>query len=79
MSRRWEAGMAGERYIGDKRSKVVHDLDHETEDCQVDEIIRTTAEVAFRILEDAHAQGYTDHECVKKAEEEKQGDACKAP
>jgi len=78
MSRRWEAGLAGERYVGDKRSHVVHDLDYETEDCEVNEIIRTTAEVAFRTLADAQAQGYTEHECVKKAEEEG-GPACKAP
>jgi len=71
MSRRWVGGSAGERFLGNKGNKEVHDLDHETEDCQIDEIIRTTHEVAFRTREDAHGQGYSDcPSCLAKAESE---------
>ena len=70
MARRWKAGMSGERYIGDKRDRLVHDLDNEKESCQVDEIIRTTNEVAFRTLDEALDQGYQEHPDCKPEEDE---------
>ena len=60
MARRWKGGMSGERYLGNKNDKQVHDLEHETPECRIDEIMHAEYEIAFRTIGDAHDQGYTD-------------------
>lgn len=62
--RELEADMAStgelydEKYLGNVRSKEVHDLDLETEQCQIDEIIEAGHAIAFDTLPDAHEAGY---------------------
>ncbi len=50
----------GIRYLGNKNTKEVHDLYHDTGACQVDEIIAGGHAVPFATLTDAHREGY-DH------------------
>lgn len=80
MTRRWSSNLsgsgnlAGERYVGNKKKKEVHDLEHETPECLIDEIIRTEEDVPFRTIDDAHNQGYTNCPlCV----DEDAGSTCK--
>lgn len=47
-----------ERYLGNTRTKEVHDLDQEVENCQIDKIIEAGHAQPFDTLEDAHARGY---------------------
>ena len=56
------------RYLGNKNTKEVHDLDNEDTSpsgCQIDEIIRAGHAVSFNpdTLEEAHRQGYDN--CAK--------------
>ena len=56
------------RYLGNKNTKEVHDLDNEDTSpsgCQIDEIIRAGHAVWFNpdTLEEAHRQGYDN--CAK--------------
>ena len=56
--RRYTGNMKGERYLGNKNHKEVHDLDNEQPNCQIDEIIAAKDDVPFNTLSDAHNQGY---------------------
>ena len=47
-----------ERYLGNTRSKEVHDLDQETENCQIDELIEAGHARPFDTLAQAYADGY---------------------
>jgi hypothetical protein len=47
-----------EKLLGNTHTKEVHDLDLETENCQIDEIIKAGHVVAFDTLPDAHAADY---------------------
>jgi hypothetical protein len=68
MGRRWTArGLCGERFCGDAGTKKVHDLDHETATCHIEEVIDRREMVAFRTLDCAHDQGYWDCPvCIRK-------------
>ena len=35
------------RYVGDKRNQRVHDLDHSTDDCGIDELMKAETFAAF--------------------------------
>lgn len=74
MTRRWSKGMAGEKYLGNKDKKEVHDLEKEKPECRIDEIIHAEFDIAFRTIGDAHDQGYSD--CPYCMLEEDEG-ACK--
>jgi len=58
MARKWTGNMNGERYLGNSNTKEVHDLDHETSSCQIDEIIAAGHDRPFESLRDAHVLGY---------------------
>jgi len=60
MTRRFAGRMAGERWLGNEAKKEVHDLDRETKECLIHEIMDADNDVAFITIEDAHEQGYTD-------------------
>lgn len=52
--------MNGERYLAntDSDNKEVHDLDQETNNCQIDEIIAATGDKPYTSLQEAHDDGY---------------------
>ena len=35
------------RFVGDKRSQIVHDLDHATDGCRIDELMAAETFVSF--------------------------------
>jgi hypothetical protein len=60
--------ISNKRYLGNKNTKEVHDLDHEdtsASGCQIDEIIKAGHAVVFNpdTLEEAHKCGYDN--CAK--------------
>jgi hypothetical protein len=50
--------MNGERYLGNSNEMEVHDLDSETDSCQIDEIIRAGHERPYHSRFAAQADGY---------------------
>jgi hypothetical protein len=60
MARRYTGNMNGERYLANASpsKREVHDLDRETTQCQINEIIAAGNDRPFNSLEAAHAQGY---------------------
>lgn len=50
--------MSGEQYLGNTNKKEVHDLDQETGQCQIDEIINAGHDRPFDTLAAAHEAGY---------------------
>ena len=67
MPRRPGPPLHGARYCANNsESKMeVHDLDNETPQCQIDEIIQAGHAVPFDSLEAAHAAGYDNgHYCL---------------
>ena len=58
MARRYSGNMNGERYLGNENKMEVHDLDNETANCQIDEIIAAGHDRPFNSLDDAHQAGY---------------------
>ena len=53
-----EGVLYDEKYLGNTHTKEVHDLDLETENCQIDEIIEAGHATPFDTLKDAHEEGY---------------------
>ena len=65
MARRSLGNMRGERYCGNSESKEVHDLDRETPNCQIDEIIDAGHDRPFNTVFGAVAAGYENcHWCM---------------
>lgn len=65
MARRKTGHMNGEKYCGNQNTMEVHDLDSETKNCQIGEIIAAGHDVPFDSLADAHSKGYDNcHYCV---------------
>jgi hypothetical protein len=65
MARRYRGNMKGERYLGNRNKKEVHDLDNEKTNCQIDEIINAGNDVPFNSLPAAHNAGYDNcHWCI---------------
>lgn len=58
--------------IGDKRSFVFHDLSHETEGCEIDEIVEAEAIQLFGPDEPSEARnrGYRSHSACSPASSE---------
>jgi len=50
--------MNGERYLGNTKTKEVHDLDNENANCQIDEIIKAKNDSRFVFLYNAYKLGY---------------------
>lgn len=58
MARRYTGNMNGERYLGNKNTTEVHDLDNEQTNCQIDEIIKAGHDKPYTSLSDAKSDGY---------------------
>lgn len=58
MTRRYTGNMNGEQYLGNWNTMEVHDLDRETTQCQIDEIISAGHDRPFNTLTTTHAAGY---------------------
>ena len=60
MARRHGHPLYGKRYCGNTNTKEVHDLDKETYQCQIDEILAAGHAKPFSpdTLEQAHKEGY---------------------
>ena len=58
--RRYTANMSGERFMADIKTKVVHDLEKEKNECYIDDIVRAGAELPFKNLSIAHEEGYVN-------------------
>jgi hypothetical protein len=58
MARRQGYPLYGKPYCGNTSEKEVHDLDKETTQCQIDEIIRAGHATPFDSLDTAHKAGY---------------------
>ena len=58
------------RYVGDKRSRLVHDLDAATDECRIDELMASEQFAAFGpdSLAEARNRGYRPHPaCTSQA------------
>jgi hypothetical protein len=53
--------MERQQFMGNTRSKEVHDLDQEQPACQIDKILNAGHETPFLMLSTADGQGY--HNC----------------
>ena len=73
MARKYTGNMAGERYLGDRRTMAVHDLEPDggqPDACGIDAIIQAGNDVPFVYLGAAHNAGYDNcRHCVKRAPE----------
>lgn len=67
MVRRHSGNMRGEQYLANRSpsKREVHDLDHETARCQIDEIIRAGNDKPYTSHTAAKADGYDNcHHCI---------------
>lgn len=57
------------RWLGDKRTQRVHDLDHSGADCEIDELVASERFATFGpdLLAEARNRGYRPHSCAKAA------------
>ena len=60
MARRYRGRMNGERFLANASpsKREVHDLDNETRQCQIDEIIAARNERPYERLSDGKRDGY---------------------
>lgn len=56
--RRYTGHMNGEQYLANTHEKEVHDLDRETTNCQINEIIRAGHDKPYISLTAARADGH---------------------
>lgn len=56
--RRYSGNMNGERYLGNRNKKEVHDLDQEETNCQIDEIIDAGNDQPYNSLQSARNDGH---------------------
>jgi hypothetical protein len=61
---------AEHRYVGDKRTQVVHDREHAVEDCQLDELAASERYAMFGpdSLPEARNRGYRAHRACQPPE-----------
>ncbi|MCU4184266.1 hypothetical protein K6U06_07825 [Acidiferrimicrobium sp. IK] len=54
------------RWLGDKRTQRVHDLDHTSEACAIDDLLASEQFATFGpdLLAEARNRGYRPHGCV---------------
>ncbi len=57
--RRFKGNSNGERYIGNKITREVHDLDNEKPQCKIDETIESGIDVAFKYWYEAKMNNYS--------------------
>ena len=58
MARRLKPPLNGVRYCGNANTKEIHDLDNESANCQIDEIINAGHAIPFTNLSTAEEKGY---------------------
>ena len=61
------------RYVGDKRSQIVHDLDNSTDACAIDELMQSEQFLAIapESIAEARNRGYQPcRQCVTESTEE---------
>lgn len=61
------------RYVGDKRSQIVHDLDNSTDACAIDELMQSEQFLAIapESIAEARNRGYKPcRHCVTESTEE---------
>lgn len=58
--RRYEGLSCGQKFLGNKTTKEVHDLNNEKIQCQIDLIIGNHDEAIFYTLQSAHDSGYNN-------------------
>ena len=63
MTRRHNRPLFGVRLCGNTVTKEVHDLDNETVQCQIDEILESGNAFPFKSLETAYQLGYDNCHC----------------
>ncbi len=63
MARRQNLPLFGVRLCGNTATKEVHDLDKETVQCQIDEIVASGNAFPFKSLERAYQLGYDNCYC----------------
>lgn len=64
--RRYEGKMNGERFLGDARAWRVHDLDRETDACQIDRLLEEGCVTPFDNRVDALLDGYDPCEACRQ-------------
>lgn len=54
------------RWLGDKRTQRVHDLDHSRDDCCIEELLASEQFATFGpdLLAEARNRGYRPHDCA---------------
>lgn len=54
------------RYLGDRRIQLVHDLDHLADSCDIDELVESQQYATFGpdLLAEARNRGYRAHGCA---------------
>jgi hypothetical protein len=58
MPRRHGPPLYGSKYCGNTKTTEVHDLDKETENCLIEEIVISGRALSFHSLKDADEAGY---------------------
>lgn len=58
MARRESGNMHGQQYLGNTKSREVHDLDNEHANCQIDKVIAAGNDKPFIYLHQAHQEEY---------------------
>ena len=58
MARRYTGNMNGERFLANVNTMEVHDLDNETDQCQIDKIIRAGNDKPYTSLAAARRDRY---------------------
>lgn len=71
MATKVDSRPVSKRYLGNDNKMEVHDLNNETANCQIDEIIKAGHAVVFTpdTLSQAHSEGYDNcHYCIGESE-----------
>ena len=65
------------RYVGDKRTRVVHDLDSATDECRIDDLMASEEFAAFGpdTLSEARNRGYRPHRACTAGSTAKESEA----
>lgn len=62
MARKYKGSMNGQRYLANTSpyTREVHDLDNESRHCLIDEIIRTSQDKPYALLEEARRDDFRE-------------------
>jgi len=56
--RRWNGNSFGQKFLGNAETQVVHDLDNEQPDCEIEQIIANGKDEPYVQLFAPHSEGY---------------------